>query len=694
MALMGDAYFYNKRPFSGFFLPFLLMKVYHASRLEPLQLVIAFSLAVFAVYVPIVYWFYRKLGLSQEVSILSILVLFFSSYYIWSGLEVRPQQLGLLWGLLVTVYYLDSYRKIRDIDFLVMPFLFIFMTLIHILSFVFFSMLVMLCTIHLSLSKNFSDRLWKRTFLLVSLSSLTGLITILWFPLYGRMVDALIWIAENIRLTNAFHLSRGVFKLLVVGGYLLAVALIWSIVSFLRERRGSLMEAWGLLVEAVNRFFAPILLLAALASGVAVYLQFLLNSAVYSTVYRGSLLTFVFFQLGNIFFGFMLVYSLLNRIRDGKLQTLEVLAISWILIGGIMLVISFIMPRTAGGWSFSNWLIRTLQYFPIFGAPLVAEVIHEDLQNLSGELDSFSAKFSGIGLTILLTSLIFISSMNVARPPAFYNYDAVITNEALDVALHHLKNNKIIAWKNTSDLKSFVLLNFFRAVSLRAKSTAWDSNYPYLVLSSDNFRGYWSWYSPSTLGSLVDHSFFLLRTSGSDSPDSEAETMYSVQILSKVYSLSLMNDAKCSGLLNSDIPLILIGADSNDCTVILEDSSSLLVSRGPDGVSTPTRLYPLPEASENWWDVRKGYFVIQVVENLQSTPILVIAGTDVDSTIAGVWYFVNGVYPRIRGEYSDVHYIVGVWEEADDDAWPGLKFKPSDDNGFSLGDKITILEIG
>ncbi|CAD5243313.1 conserved membrane protein of unknown function [Thermococcus camini] len=694
MSLMGDVYFYRKWPFSGFVLPFLLMGIFHTLRLEPLQLVIAFSLAVFVVYVPVVYWFYRRVGISREVSILSTLVLFLSSYYIWSGLEVRPQQLGLLWGLLVTAYYLGSHREIRDADFVVLPLLFVFMALIHILSFVFFSVLLMLYTVYILLSGDLSDGLWRRNFLLASLSSLAGLLTILWFPPYGRMVGAVIWIVENMRLVSALHLSQGLFKLLAVGGYLLTVAFVWLVVSFLRQRRGSLVRAWGFLVGMVNRFFVPILLLAALAWGVAVYLQFLLNSAVYSAVYRGSLLAFVFFQLGNIFFGFMLVYSLLDRIRSGKLQTLEILAVLWMLIGGAMLAISFIMPKTAGGWGFSNWLVRVLQYFPVFGAPLVARIIHEDLRHLLGELDSFSAKFSGIGLTILLASLIFISVMNVARPSAFYTYDAVITDEILDVSLYHLKNDGIVAWGDASDFRSFVLLNFFRAVSPETKTTTWDSGYPYLVLSSDDFRVYRSWYSTSTLGSLTGRSFFSLRTSGSDSPDREAETRYSVQILRGVYSLSLMNDAECSYLLDSDTPLILIGAGSNDCTALLERSGSLPVSIGPEGVSTPTHSYPLPEAPENWWNVREGYFVIQAVENLQGTPILAIVGTNVDSTIAGVWYFVNEVYPRIRGDYSDVHYIVGLWKEADDDVWPGLKFDSSDGNGFSPGDRITIIEKG
>ena len=695
--LVSNKYFYPQWPFSGFTLPFILSRISNILNLSPLVTIVSFSLIMFTLYIPSIYWFYRKLDLPTNLALLSVLTLFISSYYIWGGMEVRPQLLGVLLGILLTAYYIDVLKNPKPRDFLILPTLFTVLALSHILSFFLYSVLLMLLTFQLFLSQKLSLEQFKRRYLLLSISILVGIILILWFPPYERMVDAIIWIVENMKFLSKFSFAFEHFKITTIGMYLMGIIVLWVLASPLSTWRKELNDAWSIIETLVRRLFIPVLSLAIIAWMTAIYVQFMLNADSYTSMYKNSPLVFLFFQAGNIFFGLVFIYAILSKIRDRKFSLPEILALLWILMGAVLLIFSMAMPTSStGGWRFNNWLIRVLMYFPVFGAPVVTEILAEDFNRLQSKIHQTSVQWPQIIMVLLMTVLILVSVLNVSRPPQFYSYDVTINEEILDIARYCSSNNiNFLTWENSSELRTFMTINIFRAYCPEARFVSWNSSYPYIVMSSDSFRVYSTDYLTSTFKALIQYSSYLIRTSGSETPDKEAELKYSTDLLGGIYSVSLANDLECQEILDSQEPLILIGADSNKCTQPLIKSGALPVIITSTEIRTPINTYVRPQSSDKWWDVEWGYFVIQIIQTPKNTPILVIAGTDVDSTIAGVWYFVNKIYPNITNDkYKNSHYIVGKWTESDHKVWNDLKFNPNDKNGFSPGDKIQIIEIG
>nr|CCE70907.1 TPA: hypothetical protein PAB1408 [Pyrococcus abyssi GE5] len=694
--LSSNRYFYLGWPFSGFVLPYLLGRISSFFSIPPFQTVLLVSVVLFILYVPAVFWFYKKLGLSTDLALLSVLVLFLSSYYIWAGIEVRPQQVGVLIGILLMAYYLGSLDEFTPRRAAVLLILFIALAFSHILSFFLFSTVLVSYTIWTFLSKRIPEGTGKRYYLVVSFSIFASLLLILWFPPYKRMVEAMVWIIENNKFFSTFAIITKHFRVVVIVIYFLLVVFLWLLISKLVRWHDRITTIWHLVETLVDRFFIPLFALIVIAWGGALYLQFTLNAQAYSAVYRDSPVIFFFFQLGNVFFGILFMYSLLRRIKCRKFSTPDVMAVLWMILGGVLLIFSLMMRISSiQGWRFNNWMIRALQYFPMFGAPLVADALVEDLNALYTKVRQRTRKWQAVSLVLLLVVLIFVSTLNVARPPEFYAYDAIITDEFLDVADHYLESGGLLALRNYSDLRGFVATNFFRAYSKGARFVEWRTSYRYLIFSSDNFRIYTSGYLSATFSYIRNYTSFILKTSGDSSVDQRAELEYSLELLGSIYSVSLANNLECNDILDSRVPVILVGAFSNECTKYLMELGSLPVIIDSASVFTPVQTYTSPHASKKWWDVNRGYFAIQIIQTPEGSPVLVIEGTGVDSTVAGLWYFVNNIYPNLDTvEYETISYIVGEWIERDDNVWPNLKFDASDKNGFSEGDEIRILEVG
>lgn len=93
-----------------------------------------------------------------------------------------------------------------------------------------------------------------------------------------------------------------------------------------------------------------------------------------------------------------------------------------------------------------------------------------------------------------------------------------------------------------------------------------------------------------------------------------------------------------------------------------------------------------------WWNVTKGYWVIQkVVDSDTGATIYMIYGTDADSTWAAAYYFSEHF-----SELNGVNYVVGCWKDTDNLIYSPafLKFASEDTNGFSPGDKIGVVIEG
>ena len=90
-----------------------------------------------------------------------------------------------------------------------------------------------------------------------------------------------------------------------------------------------------------------------------------------------------------------------------------------------------------------------------------------------------------------------------------------------------------------------------------------------------------------------------------------------------------------------------------------------------------------------WWNVTKGYWVIQRVVDDSGAIIYMIYGTDADSTWAAAYYF-SKHFAELQGR----DYVVGYWEDTDGQIFgDALKFASDDTNGFSPTDEIGELPI-
>ena len=655
-SLLGDRYWYSNWPISGFVTPFLLHKLNNIIS-DPIITTLTFSALVFLIYAIFLYWFYKKMGLDEKASLFSLLVLFMSSYYIWPALEVRPQQLGFIVGASLFPVLNSKQRR------MLIPILFVLLVLTHVLSFIVFSTLLLA---YIVLEVAIKGKNLKTEFLTVSLSILLGWVAFLLFPPYNKMTSSLVWVVENTKIIGKVpvwgHFSIVSTVLLVLGLYI-----IFRIIDFAIKRLETLRSLWEIITVIVERFKPYVLGLSFVLVLIGLYLQFKLRANIYATIYANSALVFFLLQFGNLFFAVVYIREIMNKVSKNAFQTLDTISIILVFIGGLGLFASLLMP-SSGGWSFNNWLIRIVQYFIPFATPTVALSIMRDLRETT-------PKFKPL-ITITLSLLIFLSALNVARPPRLYNYELTWDEETIDV-IKKAKFNTFLGFRAIpSDFKKVSVENLLRAYG--RLSSDYVAQGP-ILLSSDNYYILSAPFTPMKLGEIKKYQDLYIV------PSSPIEEYYAYLIL---YEYSLIKTDKCSGI----SPLLIIGGPlSNKCAEQLEEERATLVSFSENGLVSPRSRYPYPQPGKDWWDIKNGLFVIQSIEH-KGDLIILIEGTNVDSTIAGIYYFENFVSKA--GTYSKCSYIIGEWREKDSQVWNKLKFNSEDKNGFSEGDEIKILEVG
>lgn len=655
-SLLGDRYWYSNWPISGFVTPFLLHNL-NGIISNPILTTLTFSALVFLCYVIFFYWFYKKMGLDERTSLFSLLVLFMSSYYIWPAMEVRPQQLGLIVG--ASLFLVLRPRRKR----LLAPILSVLLILTHILSFIVFSILLLAHTVLEVVIKGKNHR---TELLTISFSIVLGWVVFLIFPPYNKMVASLVWVTKNTKIIGKVpvwdHFSIISTFLLVVGFYIIV-----KITDFATKRSDTLKNIWEIATAIVERFKPYVFGLSFAFVMIGLYLQFKLRADVYTAVYSNSAVTFLLLQFGNLFFAVVYIKEVINKVPKNAFQDLDVISIILVFIGGLGLFASLLMP-SSGGWSFNNWLVRIVQYFVPFATPIVALSLMRDLKETT-------ANFKLL-VTITLSLLIFLSVLNVARPLQLYNYDLTWDEETINVA-KKAKFNTFLGFRTApSDFKKISVENLLRTYGRLSIDYITHGS---ILLSSDNYYLLSAPFTPIKLGEIKKYQKLYIV------PSSPTEEYHAYLIF---HEHSLIETDKCSGV----SPLLIIGGPlSNTCTKQLEEKRATLVSFSENGLVSPHTIYPYPRSGKNWWDVENGLFVIQSLEH-EGDFIVLIEGTNIDSTIAGIYYFENFVYKAEM--YSECSYIIGEWREKDGQVWDKLKFDPEDKNGFSEGDEIKILEVG
>ncbi|WP_237702137.1 carboxypeptidase-like regulatory domain-containing protein [Thermococcus sp. AM4] len=159
-----------------------------------------------------------------------------------------------------------------------------------------------------------------------------------------------------------------------------------------------------------------------------------------------------------------------------------------------------------------------------------------------------------------------------------------------------------------------------------------------------------------------------------------------------VYSDS---DINVDSLSASDMIIAVGGPEVNSITAYYQKMTPVRMVTNADGsisIIVNNETVANWTAPSPWWNVTKGYWVIQrVVDPDTGAVVYMIYGTDADSTWAAAYYF-----SKHFSELNNVNYVVGCWKDTDNMIYSPafLKFASDDKNGFSPTDKIGVIVEG
>jgi hypothetical protein len=684
VSLLGNPSWYTTSIVSGYLTPLSLHLVYSRT-FNVINTILGYSIVMSVIYVIVLFLAYRQSGISENHALLSILVLFFTPLYLWAVIQIRPQQIGMLVGIILTIFIVRG----RPTSKFFVAVLMLCLTLIfaHMLSFILYSVvLVTYLALSTILEKQSSDST-KKKYMAVAISIMMSWVVFILFPYSANLLNNMVWITNS---TLHTQMSARTFYVVSTLAFGISLSVIYLGAKYLNSRinQDSIRAFIDLIDTKMNTSYGRYLpwILSIVIIFILAYTQFRLGSKVYTRVYNNSTLALAFFQIGNLFFALFFLRGILLKIKENTITRFDILPILWIFIGVALLFLSFFMPAGSKIWGFHNWLIRALQYLVVFASPVVAYPIVRDIQ--SG--NSMGMKLT---LSLLLGVLIIISALNGVRVPGVYSYDTVWTRELVNICQNNPSPAIYIPRTDGSATHMFSTSNLINACggSLKRVDT---KALTYLMLSSDHFYLYAPDYRPISLGS-----FESTLQSGGVVPrlimgGNSKLWGYYLQFFKMGVPIPIGKNDNCP--LGEDTtlsPAILIGGRAvNKCTSKLEKEQAVPVYLDSHSVRTPTEFYSIPSA-DPWWNSTEGLFVIQAVE-YYGTPILIIEGTNADATFAAIQYFVEEILPNMSSKYKKAKYIIGKWEERDGRVIEALKFSPKDSDGFSQGDEIKIIEIG
>ncbi|ACJ17316.1 hypothetical protein TON_1826 [Thermococcus onnurineus NA1] len=687
VSLLGDSLWYKTSIVSGYITPFSLHLVYSFSS-DVIGIVVRYSIVVAVLYILILFFAYQRNGVSKNHALLAILLLFITPLYWWSVIQIRPQQIGVLVGLILAVLIVTGRPTFRF--FVGVLILYVALIFAHVLSFILYSAVFVMYLALLILWEN-KPRENAKKYLTVAVSIIVSWIVFVTFPYSSNLFKNMTWIANNVLNLQMSVQTFYVASTFVMGMFL---AIVYLMAKYFSSHNPINLDSLKVpllkLVDAEVNVFRRYLLWIVVGVAVLVvfYVQFELGAQIYTRVYNNSTAAVVFFQMGNLFFALFFLRGFFMKIRENTMTDFDILSVLWIPIGVALLIISFFMPKGSSIWGFHNWLVRTLQYFVVFASPIVAYSIMGDITPKN------SVRMRSV-LSLLLGILIIISVLNTIRIPGIYNYDTIWTPELVNVCQESPVSAIYTPRVERSVYYTFAMNNLLKVCGGYLKDPNIKSP-TYLILSSDQLYVYIPDYRPIGLGafenSLQDVGGIAWIIAGGNR-DEVGE--YALSLLGNAVPVPVEKDGDSCPLSPDRIgyPTVLVGGKAvNPCTLRLVEEHVVPVYLDSYSVRTPTGMYSVSHA-DAWWNVEDGLFVIQAVE-YYNTPVLIIEGTNVDATLAAVYYFVEEVYPNLFLKYQNTKYIVGKWEEDDDTVIDVAKLTSQDTNGFSPGDKITILETG
>ena len=677
ISLLGTSRWYQSSIVSGYITPLSLHIMYPLFK-NPVKETIVYSIFLSILYLLVLFHIYKLFGLSFTNSILSEVVLFMTPLFMWSMIQIRPQQIGLLVGLFLVAVFINKPPSWKL--FLEAFVLFILLIFSHLLSFIIYSfVLVGFIILSTILNKHKMIEYYYKYKVLVGIIPLTWIVFLL-FPYSHPILKNLTWLFN---MTFGTRFSPTLFSV-ISSISILALLLFWYLVliHFGNYLRNTLYSIWYLASKRVLYRSRPsrkvALFLGIVLAFSGAYLQFRLGSSLYLKIYDASIWALLLFQMGNIVFAILYIRGLFKKLTQGAVDKWVILSGIMAIIAGVMLLISFFMPSGNGVWGFHNWFIRGLQFFVPLASPIVSEMLLDDIA-------IERSTFMKISVSLLISSLIIVSILNTARVPYVYNYGATWNPELVNLcpAFHGAYLNR----EPQNKFSEFVTGNLLKACGNELSKNPSGQ----IMASSDSFSILERWYSPLSLYDFVNS----LRAH-----EGNAVIIAGGNVSRNIFILSLFPNSRLIPIYHNEdcyldkasetMPLILVGGpEVNPCSKFI--SNNIPVKLGANYVITSNFKYFIPAPSP-WWNATQGLFVIYSVK-YNGKPVLLIEGTNLDATLAGIYYFYSHIY-LVPFNYKNVHYIVGKWVEDDGNVLSFAKETVDDNNGFSYEDKIEILEKG
>lgn len=364
---------------------FLIQILNYISNIEFINLVPLSAFFVTTIYLFVVYILYKTEIKNTKYVLLSCMLLLSTSYFLWPIIEARPQQIGMILFFISSLFFYKYLQKEKYfLPFIITYFLtFIF----HILSFFVLSGSVFLISYWRYLKKQDN---FKRLFYLIIIFSLCMfLFTRNWF-IYSTMSRGVLALLVNFPLCLLNKLQITIFAFIFV------ICAVILLTYFLRKSNFT-NHIDNFIKKPISLFLLFLLIILSL------FIQYRLGSDLYSSLYLNSLPYFIFFQLGNIFFGIMYLLGLSFLIKENKTNNIFFTNSFALMVLGALIII----PSLAFPSGFANGLIRIINYWTLFAAPIALIPLIKIKQKLI--------------ISILISIFIIISLINTSQDPYFFN---------------------------------------------------------------------------------------------------------------------------------------------------------------------------------------------------------------------------------------------------------------------------------
>ncbi len=366
-----------------------LMVLYNLTGLNFASLSSYVGIIVAITLVAIIYRTYRK-RLGPTWSISSIVLLLSTSYFLWPMIEGRPQQVGM--GLVfggVILYH----RYLENKEFpLALSVVLVIIFFYHILSLLVLSGMIFIIWWYWFCMK-------RTTIKSLVLPAVLNILFVAMFMsndlLYDQMNGGVEWMVQTSSMGPIANWT--LLLILIPITMALIVPVTWAVGKY-----ELLPKLFSLARSHAKVFIIGIGVLA----GLAFILQFFLISDIYSAKYHDNFGYFIIMSLGNIGFGAAFLYgSYLFITQHRKESPFFTACIALMVLGVLVIGASLVLPE-----GFNNWLIRTVNYWTMFAAPIGGIALLR-----SSTRAPWLQRY-------ILPALAVLSLINISRDPDLFGY--------------------------------------------------------------------------------------------------------------------------------------------------------------------------------------------------------------------------------------------------------------------------------